>query len=208
VARPGPAEPDAFPIRLDAAAALRVTAAFAAGLVIWFAFAAPYERTLATAAELAISAFERPAATTLVASGGEIRVERSDFPPDSPRPGLPAADLHFNFALLAALFALPPHPLRLQNFARFWAAAALLWAVHVAALVFEVESVYATRLGPWSAEHYGAVARNVWAAGFHFYLILGRFAAPFVLWWMLGRPAPEAAVVGAARGKKRPKRPA
>ena len=66
-------------------------------------------------------------------------------------------------------------------------AAALLWVVHVAALVFQVESVYATRLGPWSAEHYGPIARNVWAAGFHFYQILGRFAAPFVLWWALGR---------------------
>jgi hypothetical protein len=187
VARPNRAEADDSPIRLDAAAALRATAAFGVALGIWFAFSAPYERTLAAAAEILIRAFERPAATSLAASAGEIRVERADFPPDSPRPGLPAADLHFNFALLAALFALSPRPLRSANFGRFWVAAAMLWVVHVAALVFQVESVYATRMGPWSQEHYGPVARNVWAAGFHFYQILGRFAAPFVLWWGVGR---------------------
>jgi hypothetical protein len=187
VARPGRAEADAFPIRLDAGAALRVAAAFAATLAIWFAFSAPYEKTIAAAAQVAIRVFESPAATSLAAIDGEIRVDRSDFPPDSARPGLPAADLHFNFALLAALFALPPHPLRPANFGRFWIAAALLWVVHVVALVFQVESVYATRLGPWSAAHYGPIARNFWAAGFHFYQILGRFAAPFVLWWGVGR---------------------
>jgi hypothetical protein len=81
-----------------------------------------------------------------------------------------------------------PRPLSSGNFGRFWAAAALLWVVHVLALVVQVESVYATRLGPWSDAHYGAVARNLWAGGFHFYQIAGRFAAPFALWWALGRP--------------------
>ncbi|HEY2797298.1 MAG TPA: hypothetical protein VGK26_05365 [Thermoanaerobaculia bacterium] len=202
MARPGRAEADAPPIRLDAGALLRVTAAFAVALGIWFVFAAPYERTLAAAAELSIRAFEHPAATTLAPSAGEIRVERSDFPPESPRPGLPAADLHFNFALLAALFALSPRPLRPANFGRFWIAAALLWVVHVAALIFQVESVYATRMGPWSAEHYGPIARNFWAAGFHFYQILGRFAAPFVLWWGVGRPV-GAALAPAREGKRK-----
>lgn len=185
--RPGRTEPDPAPIRLDARAALRAAAGFAVALLLWFAFAAPYERALAAAARLALRAFERPAATALEASNGEIRVERADFPPDSPRPGLPAADIHFNFVILAALFALAPHPLRPAAFGRFWIAAALLGVVHVAALVFQVESVYATRLGPWSAAHYGPVARNLWAGGFHFYQIVGRFAAPFVLWWGLGR---------------------
>ena len=56
----------------------------------------------------------------------------------------------------------------------------------------KIEALYATRLGPWSEAHYGAVARNFWAGGFHFYQVAGRFAAPFVLWWTLekdhGRP--------------------
>jgi hypothetical protein len=185
-------EAERFRLKLDRAAALRVAAGFCVALAFWFAFAAPYEKTVALSAELLLRAFEGPAVTRLSASDGDIRVDRSDFPPGSPRPGLPAADLHFNFVLLAALFALAPHPLKPRAFGRFWAAAAALWATHVVALVFQVESVYATRLGPWSEANYGAVARNFWAAGFHFYQIAGRFAVPFVLWWWFGRPALDA----------------
>jgi hypothetical protein len=174
-------------LRLDRGAALRLAAGFAAGLVFWFAFSAPYERLLAAVAGPLMNAFESPSVTRLSASGGEIRVDRTDFPPASPRPGLPAADLHFNFVLLAALFALGRHSLSPRSFGRFWIAAALLFGIHVIALVFEVEGLYATRLGDWSSAHYGAFARNFWAGGFHFYLVAGRFAAPFVLWWALGR---------------------
>lgn len=187
--RPSAAEPPAGTrLRLDDRAAARMAAGFAAGLAFWFAFAEPYEKTLAAAAGFLIRSFESPAVTSLSAVGGEIRVDRSDFPPASPRPGLPAADLHFNFVLLAALFAFVPHPLEPRRFLRFWLAAAALWGIHVLALVFQVESVYATRLGPWSEAHYGTFASNFWAGGFHFYQIAGRFAAPFVLWWMLVRP--------------------
>jgi len=175
------------PWNLDGRAAVRLCVGFAAGLAFWFAFSAPYERTVAAAAEALLRLFERPAVTALSASGGEIRVERSDFPPASPRPGVSAADLHFNFVMLAALFALSPRPLEPRRFARFWLAAAALWGIHVLALVAEVESLYATSLGPWSEAHYGPFARNFWAAAFHFYLIAGRFAAPFALWWGLGR---------------------
>ncbi len=191
--------PEAPLVRLDAGAALRTAIGFGAALLVWFAFSGPYETTLAAAAQAVIRVGERPSVTALASSGGEIRVDRADFPPASPRPGLPAADTHFNFVLLAALFALAPHPLRARPFGRFWIAAGLLWATHVAAIVFEVEALYATRLGPWSEAHYGPVARNVWAAGFHFYQIAGRFAAPFALWWMLGRP--EAGAVAPRRRK-------
>jgi hypothetical protein len=178
----------AVPFRLDGPALLRLVLGFAAGLFIWFAFAAPYERSLALAAGLLLRTFESPAVTTLSSSPGEIQVDRADFPPDSPRPGIPAGDLHFNIVLVCALFALARHPLSARNVGRFWLAAALLWGVHVAALVFQVEALYATRLGPWSEAHYGGLTRNFWAAGFHFYQIAGRFAVPFVLWWGLGRP--------------------
>ena len=178
-------------LRLDRGAAIRVVVGFAAALVFWLAFSDPYEHALAAVGGRLIDLFESPAATRLSASGGEILVDRADFPPSSPRPGLPASDLHFNFVLLAALFALGRHPLSPRPFARFWIAAALLAVVHVVALVFQVEGLYATRLGDWSTAHYGSVARNFWAGGFHFYLIAGRFAAPFVLWWALGREPEE-----------------
>ena len=175
-------------LKLDGRAAVRMAAGFAAGLVSWLAFSGPYEKTVASTASVLIRTFESPSVTSLSAPGGEIRVDRSDFPPASPRPGLPAADLHFNFVLLAALFAFVPHPLEPRRFLRFWLAAAGLWAIHVLALVFQVESVYATRLGAWSEAHYGSFARNFWTAGFHFYQIAGRFAAPFALWWLMVRP--------------------
>jgi len=182
----GNRKPAGARFRLDGRTAARLIAGFAAGLAFWLAFAAPYEKTVAAAATFLLRAFERPAVTSLAAPGGEIRVDRADFPPASPRPGLPTADLHFNFVLLATLFALAPHPLEPRRFGRFWLAAACLWGIHVLALVFQVESIYATRLGEWSQAHYGALARNLWAGGFHFYQIAGRFAAPFALWWAFG----------------------
>ena len=134
MAAPAAAEPGRPRLRLDGAAAVRLAAGFAAGLAFWFAFSAPYERAVAAAAQAATRLVESPPTTTLAAEGGEIRVDRSDFPPDSPRPGLPAADLHFNFVMLAALFALTPRPQAGSNVARFAIAVALLFVVHVAAL--------------------------------------------------------------------------
>ncbi len=165
----------------------RLAVGFLLGLVLWLAFSSAYERMLAGGAESILRLTEWPAVTRLEAGRGEILVSRSDLPPAAPRPGLPAADLHFNFVLLVALFALARRPWRGDWVASFLLAAVLLWIVHLGALVFQVRSVYATRFGDWSAAHYGAVARNVWATGFHFYQIAGRFAAPLAIWWPFAR---------------------
>jgi hypothetical protein len=183
-------------------AAARALAAFLLALGFWFAFSAPYERLLAATAEILLRSTERPPITRLSARGGEILIERSDIAPGAPRPGLPAADLHFNLALLAALFAIDPRPARPRNAVAFLAASALLFGVHVVALLFQVRSVYATGLGDWSAGHYGVAARTFWAGGFHFYQIAGRFAAPFAIWWLL---RPEGESFGAADGRRRKK---
>ena len=97
------------------------------------------------------------------------------------------------------------HSERMFYVMRFLLAALCLYVVHVLFLVFEVESVYATRLSDWSAAHYGAFARNFWAAGFHFYQIAGRFAAPFAIWWFFGRPDPTT-VQEVHRGPRRKKK--
>jgi hypothetical protein len=162
-------------------ATLRGLAGFAVGLAIWAGFSAPYERLLARSAETVLRAGESPAVTRLDARNGEIIVERTDFPPAAPRPGLPAADIHFDFVVLAALFA-ASRPFRAG---RALAGFGILFAVHVAALVSQVESVYATRLGAWSEAHYGVIARNLWASAFHVWQIAVRFAAPFAIWWGL-----------------------
>jgi hypothetical protein len=174
----------------DGRAAFRLLVGFLVGIALWFLFSTTYEKAIAPAAEALLRLGEQPAVTRLEAPGKEFLVNRTDFPPGAPHPGLPSPDLHFNFVLLAALFALRPRPWKQDNVVRFLLAALCLYIVHVIFLVFEVESVYATRLGEWSAAHYGAFARNFWAAGFHFYQIAGRFAAPFAIWWFFGRPDP------------------
>jgi hypothetical protein len=185
-------------------ALFRVAIGFLLGLAFWYALSPPYERLLAFAAEPVLRVFERPAVTRLSAANGEILVDRSDFPPAAPRPGLPAADLHFNFVILAALFGFSPSR-RIRQAA---VAAGILFAVHVIALCCQVESLYATRLGAWSAANYGTFARNFWSTSFHIYQIAGRFAAPFAIWWPLAgwvSAARPATVKGPARRKKRRK---
>ena len=186
-------------------AAIRLLVGFLIGLAVWFLFSASYERAVAPAAEFLIRLGESPAVTRLEAPGREFLINRTDFPPGAPHPGLPAPDLHFNFVLLAAFFALHPHPLRGERLARLLLALLCLYLVHVVFLVFQVQSVYATSLGAWSAAHYGKVARNFWAAGFHFYQIAGRFAAPFAIWWIFGRAEP-AAEPETPRGPRRRKK--
>jgi len=170
---------------------------FLAGSLLWLLLAGPYHAAVAAPAQWLIRAFESPAATRLKASGQEVIVDREDFPPASPRPGIPASDLDFNIALLGALFASAPKPLSDRGIARLALACAVLYLSHVAALVVGVESLYAFDLGEWSRARYGAVARNVWATATHFYRIAGIFAVPFVLWWAL------AAEVALGRKKER-----
>jgi hypothetical protein len=187
---------------LSGRAALRGFVGFLLALAFWFGFSRVYEKTLAAGSEALSNVFESPDVTRLDANGGEILLDRRDFPPGSARPGLSGPDIHFNFVLLVALFALDPRPLSGAHVARFLAAAAALWLIHVLALFFQVHSVYATSLGAWSLANYGRAARNFWAAGWHFYLIAGRFAAPFALWWFFGRREEEA-VLEKAPGRKR-----
>ena len=185
---------------IDRGAAIRLVAGFLVALAFWFLFSGVYESAVAPAAELLIRLGESPAMTRLEAPGKEFLLKRADFPPGAKQPGLPSADLHFNFVLVASLFALHRRPWRTDRVVRLILAMLCLYAVHVIFLVFEVESLYSTRFGDWSAAHYGTVARNFWAGGFHFYQIAGRFAAPFAIWWFLGREEP-------AQAEQQPKGP-
>jgi hypothetical protein len=169
---------------------LRALAGFVAGGLVWYGLAQPYHALLAWPAEKLIRLFETPAVTRLSASGGEVIVNREDFPDSSERPGLPAHDLDFNIAILTALFATARRPFSDRSMKATAIAALLLAAVHLAALIFKVESLYALDLGEWSRAHYGAVARNFWGGGTHFYRIAGMFAAPFALWWALAPDGP------------------
>jgi len=129
-------------------------------------------------------------------------VDRADFPSSSDRPALPADDLTFDVILLLTLAATTRGLLRDRAVRGFALSCCILFALHVAALVLAVESFYATQLGAWSTATYGAFARNVWATASHFWRLAGCFAAPFVLWWALIRPAGADATLPAALRRK------
>lgn len=116
-------------------------------------------------------------------------IDRADFPSTSDRPSLPADDLTFDVILFLSLAATTPGLFRDRAVRGTILSLAILFALHVLALVAGVEGLYATRLGEWSAAHYGALTRNLWATAAHFWRFVGCYAAAFLLWWFLVRPA-------------------
>lgn len=163
-------------------------AGFVVGFVLWWALSAPYARLLASVSETLIRLAERPAVTRLAVDGNEMVIDRDDFPRASPRPGLLLTDLTANIIVLTTLFAVARRPLNDRNMVGLLLASLSLVVVHVAAVVVNVQSIYALRLGAWSARNYGPVARNLWGAGAHFYSVVGVFGAAFALWWLF-RPS-------------------
>jgi hypothetical protein len=172
------------------------------GLALWWGLSAPYARLLATMTEPLIRMVERPAVTRLIAGGTELTIDRDDFPRSSPRPGLTLMDLTANIVLLTTLFAVNKRPVSDRNILGFALAGLALIAVHIAAIIVNVESIYALRLGPWSERNYGAFARNFWGAGAHFYSLIGVFGAGFALWWLF-RPSNEVPSSDSKKGDKR-----
>jgi hypothetical protein len=162
---------------------------FFVGLALWLALSSPYASLMASLSEPLIRITEKPAVTRLIPRETELTIDRSDFPRGAPRPGLALRDLTFNIILLTTLFAVNRKPLADRNVLGLLYASLALVVVHVAAVVANVQSIYALRLGPWSARNYGAVARNFWGGGAHFYTVIGVFGAAFVLWWLFRPPA-------------------
>jgi hypothetical protein len=162
---------------------------FLLGLLFWWALSSTYARLLASLSEPLIRMAERPPVTRLIADGTELTIDRSDFPPASPRPGLLLMDLTSNIILLTTLFAVNRKPMSDRNVMGLLLASLALVLVHVAAVVTNVESIYALRLGAWSDRNYSSAAQNFWGAGAHFYSVVGVFGTAFALWWLF-RPSP------------------
>lgn len=184
---------------------LRGAAGFAASLALWWGAMPIYARVLAAVAEPVLRLTERPAATRLHADGRLLVIERSDFPPTSDRPAVQADELTFNVILLVTLAASSGRLLSDRGLARLAAALGILAVIHVMAVVVAVKSVYALRLGAWSAAVYGALSRHLWAGASHFYRFVGVFAAPFLLWWLLlrGEKAPPVRRDGSRASRRR-----
>jgi hypothetical protein len=164
-------------------------AGFLAGFIVWWALSSPYARLLASVSETLMRLAERPPVTRLAADGTELVIDRDDFPRASPRPGLLLMDLTANIIVLTTLFAVTRHPVSDRNMIGLLLGSLSLVVVHVIAVIVNVESIYALRLGAWSERNYGPVARNLWGAGAHFYSVVGVFGTAFALWWLF-RPSP------------------
>ena len=141
-------------------------------------------------------------------------IDRADFPSTSDRPSLPADDLTFDVIIFFALAATAPGLFRDRAIKGVVVSLLTLFALHVPALVANVESFYATGLGEWSAANYGAFTRNLWATATHFWRFVGCYAAVFLLWWFLVRstasPAPSgrsSSRAASAGGPSRASRP-
>lgn len=96
--------------------------------------------------------------------------------------GFRMTDIHFHVILILALFlAVPDLPWRERLPHLGWA---LLLAVcfHLLLIVFIAKSVYATQLGAWSLERYGAFARNFYGLGRHLLDLPVKLGLPFALW--------------------------
>jgi hypothetical protein len=170
--------------------AVRVLLGFLAGLALWWSATPVYNRLLAGMAEGAIRAVERPRATRLYAEDRRLVIDRADFPSTSDRPSLPVDDLTFDVILFLSLAATTRGLLRDRAVRGVAVGLLALFALHVLAVVANVEAFYATRLGAWSAAHYGPFSRNIWATAMHFWRFVGCYAAAFLLWWFLVRAAP------------------
>lgn len=175
--------------RLDWRLAARAFAGFAVGVAIWALLSPAYDRSIARGAEFTIRAFEKPKVTRLRPSETQyFTVDRSDFDPRSQRPAISIRDLTFNFVLLLALFAAVKRPFSDKNIGGFLVASGILGLTHVAAVVVEVMSIYALKLGAWSDVHYSAFERNFWGVANHFYRLVLMYAIAFSLWWIFRGP--------------------
>ncbi|HVT43873.1 MAG TPA: hypothetical protein VMT00_05735 [Thermoanaerobaculia bacterium] len=154
-------------------------------MLIWWGGSPSYNVALARSAEMVLRWSERPPVTRLRTEERQIIVERQDFARGSPRPGVPAHDLTFNFIIMMTLFAAGRETFSNRNVAGLLLAAAILFLTHVAGLIVTIKSIYALQLGAWSQANYGSVARNIWGAAAHFYRLVGMYAFAVGLWWLL-----------------------
>lgn len=168
--------------------------------VVWWVVTPVYNRFLVAAGENLLHLVERPDVTELAPSTqaeGYWLILRKDFPPAKSRVySMRVTDLHFHLIMLGALFlAVPGVPWRERLGNLGWA---LLIAVffHILLVFFWVKFAYATQLGAWSLENYGAFARNFYGLGKHLLDLPFKLAFPLVLWAgfyypVLLRPASE-----------------
>jgi hypothetical protein len=152
--------------------------------VVWVVLTPYYNRFLIVAAQNLCRLTESPDVTNLLPEGRhDVSIQRRDFPTAKSRiPGFRVTDVHFHLVLLAALFlATPGIPWRQKMESLGWAVLATVF-FDLFLCFFWVKFVYATRLGAWSAAHYGPFARNAYGLTKHLLDLPFKLALPLLLW--------------------------
>ena len=161
-------------------------------VLLWIAITPFYNRFLRESAETMVRLTERPAVSHLYpAPKSEERknqeihylvITRDDH---TAKKGflysVRTTDLHFPMVYLWAMFmAVPGVPLKTRLARTGWATLIQVF-FHVILLVFWVKFAYATQLGEWSAEHYGAFGQTFWGLGKHLLDLPFKFGLPLIL---------------------------
>ena len=154
-----------------------------ASAIVWTTITPVYNRVLVRWTEQLVRLTESPSVSRVEMQDRHYAaIRRSDFSGDKHLYRIRVTDIHFNLILTGALFAAVPAIAarrRLTNLG--WALFASI-LFHILLFFFFVKFVYATQLGAWSAEHYGAFARNFWGLGKHMLDLAFKFALPLILW--------------------------
>ncbi len=160
----------------------RIIPAAVVAAVVWVGVRPALDAGVCGFSQFLIRSFEYPHVTRIVNEDHHARLERADLRSGSHLPALPLTEIHFNTIILLALFLALPRPFSRLQLERLFMAWTTLFALQALNLVFHVEFLYATSLGPWSIQHYGAVARNTYAFLQYFSDLPIRLGAPFILW--------------------------
>lgn len=152
--------------------------------VVWLLLTPAYNRFLLEAGENLLHILESPNVTRLVPEGDHYAlITRIDFPPSRQvTSSFRLSDLHFHVILLAGLFLGTPRTPWRKRLGDLGMALLASAVFHLVLIVFWVKFTYATQLGDWSLESYGAFARNFWGLGKHVLDLPVKLAFPLLLW--------------------------
>jgi hypothetical protein len=152
--------------------------------LVWSLLTPAYNQVLRVGGENLLHLIESPNVTRLLRKDAHYAlIQRADFPPGRQvNRQIRLSDLHFPTILLVALFLGTPGIAARRRWSDLGIALLVSAFFHLVLVVFWVQFTYATQLGGWSLEHYGAVARNVWGLGKHVLDLPVKLALPLILW--------------------------
>ncbi|MGH7410422.1 MAG: hypothetical protein ACREJ6_05085 [Candidatus Methylomirabilis sp.] len=160
-------------------------------LPLWFVFAPPYNRLLASGVNVVLEQIEQPRVTTLVGWGRNIAIVRADAPFTRRMrfQGFTGYLTHFNVILLVALVLATRQVQWRRRLKLLGIALGLLYILHVVYLLVGVR--FFERPHPGGAE--GAPG-SLYVWGVNFYLSIVSQLVPILIWMVLYRsinPIPQ-----------------